>query len=198
LNSLAWASLGFVAGSIPFAVIVGRAVAGVDVRSVADHTPGATNAFRAAGRTAGVASLLLDISKGAAPVAMAIGLGGVDGGWLVPVMLAPVVGHCYSPWLRFRGGKGVATAYGVLIPVSLPLGPVLMPVLMVVAYLLVAPDGWAPVLAGLGTVGALLVTGAPAGVVLGASLVIALVALRYRADLVVLPSRRARAAPSRR
>jgi glycerol-3-phosphate acyltransferase PlsY len=192
LSGLAWSAIGFLVGSIPFSVLVGRLVAGVDVRGVADGNPGATNAFRAAGRSAGVAALVLDISKGAATVSLAVWAGDVSGPWLVPVLIAPVAGHCWSPWLRFRGGKGLATAYGVLIPVTLPLGPVVMPALLVVAYLVVAPDGWAAALASLGTLAGLVLAGASAEVLVGAALVLGLVASRYRADLVTVPHRRRR------
>ena len=121
------------------------------------------------------------LQGGSARLAAAL-VGGVPGWWLVPFIAAPVVGHCWSPWLRLRGGKGVAPAYGTLMPVTFPWGIPLLPLTLVLAWRTVSPDGWAPVLAcGLAVV-ALLVAGAlPAAV--GAAVVLGIIILRYRDDL---------------
>jgi hypothetical protein len=81
--------------------------------------------------------------------------------------------------------------------VSLPLGPVLMPLFLVAVYLLLAPDGWAVLLAGLGTLAYLALAGAPPETIVGAALLFGLVAGRYRDDLATMPHRRGRAAPPR-
>jgi glycerol-3-phosphate acyltransferase PlsY len=99
-------------GSLPFSFWVARR-RGVDVREVGSGNVGATNVLRSAGRTAGVVAFVLDALKGA--------LASLLGGWVDPHgMLAPlaavaaVAGHTYPVWLRFRGGKGVATAFGAI------------------------------------------------------------------------------------
>lgn len=182
LTPVAWIALAWAMGTIPCSVIVTRLLAGADPRSVADGNPGATNAFRAGGRAAGLLSAFLDVSKAAAPAFAAAILGGVPGWWLVPFIAAPVVGHCWSPWLRFRGGKGVAPAYGTLMPVTFPWGIPLLPLALVLAYKTIAPDGWAPVLGSSLAVVLLLAAGAlPAAV--GAAVVVAIIVLRYRDDL---------------
>jgi glycerol-3-phosphate acyltransferase PlsY len=99
---------------IPFGYLIGRA-GGVDVRREGSGNIGATNLLRTRGRVAGALTLVLDILKGAAPVVVARG-------WFPEVPFMPigvafvaVLGHCFSPYLAFRGGKGVATALGAFV-----------------------------------------------------------------------------------
>ena len=105
--------LGYLSGSIPFGLLVVRATRGVDVREQGSGNIGATNVARVAGKTLGAVVLLLDALKGTLPVLLARA---VDGRPVVPaaVGLAAFAGHVAPPWLGFRGGKGVATALGVL------------------------------------------------------------------------------------
>jgi glycerol-3-phosphate acyltransferase PlsY len=112
--------LAFAVGSIPFGVLVARAL-GVDVRRAGSGNIGATNVARTAGKAAGLLTLALDAAKGAAPVALA-DVFGADAGTRALVGLAAILGHVFSPLLGFRGGKGVATAAGafaVLAPAPL-------------------------------------------------------------------------------
>jgi len=111
----------YLIGSIPFALILARRY-GADLRLVGSGNLGATNVMRASGVTAGLIVALLDMAKGAASVWIAEQLGP---GPLLPAAagVAAIVGHVYPIWLRFRGGKGVATACGVfsmLTPLALP------------------------------------------------------------------------------
>jgi acyl phosphate:glycerol-3-phosphate acyltransferase len=107
--------LGYLAGSIPFGVLLTRLFRGVDVRGQGSGNIGATNVARVAGARVGVAVLLLDALKGALPVVAALAL--LPGEVLVPaaVGLSAFLGHVFPVWLRFKGGKGVATALGVLM-----------------------------------------------------------------------------------
>ncbi len=111
---LGWASalvLSFLAGSIPWGWLVARR-RGVDLRQVGSGNVGATNVVRALGVRWGLGVLVLDMLKGFLPV-LAVRLLAPDppvwGGWAAA---SAVAGHVFSPWLRFRGGKGVATAVG--------------------------------------------------------------------------------------
>lgn len=115
--------LGYLIGSVPFALLVARRWGAPDLRTVGSGNLGATNVLRASGMTAGVLVALLDVAKGAAGVLLAARL---DGPSATPAVagLAAIVGHIYPIWLRFRGGKGVATACGVfaaLAPLAIPL-----------------------------------------------------------------------------
>jgi glycerol-3-phosphate acyltransferase PlsY len=103
----------YLIGSIPFSWIVVRLKTGKDIREEGSGNVGATNAMRAAGRWAGALALLLDVAKGVVPVLVARSMGAPP---LVESCVATlaVLGHMYPVWLRFRGGKGVATAAGAL------------------------------------------------------------------------------------
>ena len=108
-------ALGYLCGSVPFGVIVSRALTGKDVRSEGSGNIGATNVARVAGKKLGALVLLLDAAKGAGPVVLARWLFPADPLLHVAVGFAAFVGHVYPVWLRFKGGKGVATALGVLV-----------------------------------------------------------------------------------
>ena len=111
----------YLLGSIPFALILARRW-GSDPRAVGSGNLGAANVMRASGVTAGVLVAVLDIAKGAASVWLAARVS--DGAELPAAAgLAAIVGHIYPIWLRFRGGKGAATACGVfsmLTPLAVP------------------------------------------------------------------------------
>jgi glycerol-3-phosphate acyltransferase PlsY len=110
-TALFWTSFGFIVGSIPFSLLVGRVFLGTDIRRYADGNPGGTNAWRAGGWRVGLIAILLDILKGWAPVFLARRYGLSD--WsLTPVALAPAFGHAFSPFLKFHGGKALAATGG--------------------------------------------------------------------------------------
>ena len=113
-------------GSIPFGFLLGRLMAGEDIRKQGSGNIGATNVSRVLGKKLGVLTLLLDVSKGALPVLIAQSLGlalSIQAFW----GLAAFTGHCFPIWLKFKGGKGVATglgAIGVVAPQSAAIGMV--------------------------------------------------------------------------
>jgi glycerol-3-phosphate acyltransferase PlsY len=107
-------ALGYLAGSIPFGVVVTRLLVGKDVRSEGSGNIGATNVTRVAGKKVGALVLLLDAAKGALPVWLVSTLEPATPWLHVGVAAAAFVGHVFPVWLKFRGGKGVATALGVL------------------------------------------------------------------------------------
>jgi glycerol-3-phosphate acyltransferase PlsY len=107
---------GYLAGSIPFGLVLGRLVLGVDVREVGSGNIGATNVARAGGKGMGVVVLLLDAAKAIVPILVARAvLAGRPGAeaWTMGVAVAAFAGHVFPVWLGFRGGKGVATGLGV-------------------------------------------------------------------------------------
>ena len=114
MTALLYALGGYLAGSIPFAVIVSRILALPDPRTYGSKNIGATNVLRSGNRIAALLTLVGDAGKGWAAVLVARILG-ADAELLAITGLAAFVGHVFPVWLRFRGGKGVATAAGVLI-----------------------------------------------------------------------------------
>jgi acyl phosphate:glycerol-3-phosphate acyltransferase len=111
--------IAFLCGSLPFSVWLGKLFMGLDVRHVGDGNPGATNVFRYGSRVVGLLALVLDISKAAAPVGLAYHNLGVRGLPMVLIAIAPILGHAFSPFLGFRGGKALATALGVWIGLTI-------------------------------------------------------------------------------
>jgi len=114
--------LGYLIGSIPFALLLARRWGTADLRRIGSGNLGAANVMRASGVTAGVLVALLDMAKGAASVALAERF---SDSAAAPAIagFAAIIGHIYPVWLRFRGGKGVATAagvFGVLMPAVVP------------------------------------------------------------------------------
>ncbi len=112
--------LGYLAGSLPFALWVTRYVKGVDIRDRGSGHVTTTNTIRQAGWQWGVLVLLLDIAKGFLPTLFAVRMGLSPWGVALTATLA-VVGHCWPVWAQFRGGMGLATTGGSLLAVS-PLG----------------------------------------------------------------------------
>ncbi|TRD10072.1 glycerol-3-phosphate 1-O-acyltransferase PlsY [Erythrobacter insulae] len=122
------ALLGFVCGSIPFGLLLTKAAGLGDVRDIGSGSIGATNVLRTGNKGLAAATVLLDAAKGALPVLIApilfvqdqatapgfwSDLGGI-------AAIAAVAGHCFTPWLKFKGGKGFATAAGVLLALAWP------------------------------------------------------------------------------
>jgi len=114
MDILFWSLVGFFLGSIPFSLLLGKLFAKKDIRTVGDGNPGGTNALKAGGLKVGIPAILLDIAKGFLPVYLAQKYGVTD--WsLIPVALAPVLGHAFSPFLRFRGGKALGATGGAWV-----------------------------------------------------------------------------------
>ncbi len=117
MTALVLVLLGFGAGAIPFGVIIARRLAGVDIQAHGSGNIGATNVARVLGLVPGLVVLVLDAAKGALPTALALGCTGQLATALA-TGAAAILGHCFSPFLGFRGGKGVATALGVFAVVT--------------------------------------------------------------------------------
>lgn len=114
MTDLLWPLAGFLAGSIPCSYLAGRLLAGKDVRREGSGNVGATNVFRVAGRGAGVTAAAGDVLKSLLPV-LAARFAGAAPSWQAATGAAVVLGHCYSPFLGFRGGKGVISTVAVAL-----------------------------------------------------------------------------------
>jgi glycerol-3-phosphate acyltransferase PlsY len=123
MQSIYWFLVGFIAGSIPFSLWVGKIAIHTDIRTVGDGNPGGTNVWKAGGRFWAILAVLLDGFKGAIPVGLAYYVYKINGWMLIPVALAPLLGHMFSPFLKFHGGKGLATTFGIWLGLTSWLGP---------------------------------------------------------------------------
>jgi acyl-phosphate glycerol 3-phosphate acyltransferase len=143
---LLWSFIGFLSGSVMYAHLLSR-IARVDLRTIGDGNPGAFNLWQAAGYRYGMLAVVLDFMKGFAPVAAALRLDVIhpDDPAFIPIVAAPVLGHLFSPMLRFRGGKGIAVTFGVWS--ALTMFEVTLVYAVILAVLLVigrALNGWRP------------------------------------------------------
>src|SRR6266704_6343215 len=122
-------------GSIPFGLVLARLFGSSDVRKAGSGNIGATNVARVVGPLAGILTLIFDTAKGAAAVWLAGRVTNESATWMTIAAFAVLLGHCFPVWLRFKGGKGVATALGVFLALC-PLAAVsaLLLFLLCVAY----------------------------------------------------------------
>lgn len=108
----------YLLGSVPFGLILGKLFGAGDVRKAGSGNIGATNVARTAGNFAGAMTLLLDAAKGALPVWAAARITEDNATWMMLAGIAAFAGHCFPIWLKFKGGKGVATAAGIFLMLS--------------------------------------------------------------------------------
>jgi glycerol-3-phosphate acyltransferase PlsY len=111
--------LGYLCGSVPFGLVLTRAAGLGDIRGIGSGNIGATNVLRTGNKTLAAATVLLDGLKGVIPVLVAASFGQTA---MLCTGLAALLGHLFPVWLRFKGGKGVATGLGVLLGTFLPVG----------------------------------------------------------------------------
>jgi len=202
---LVWTVIGFMVGSLPFSVWIGRLALKKEITQFGDANPGATNVLRAGGRGWAALALALDALKAALPISLAYYVVGIADWRLVPVALAPVYGHAFSPLLRFHGGKAVAATLGMWIALTLWTVPTLGGFSLLGFTKLVGANGWAVLFANLVILLYLLVMPTafdflhlqPATPILLAIWAgnVALLIYRHRADLSSPPALRRRSQP---
>lgn len=132
----------FLSGAIPFSVWLGKLAMKKDVRDFGDGNPGAMNVFRSGSFLLGLAVLILDVSKGVLPVVWARQGLNYNGWKLVPVAVLPVLGHAFSPFLKFKGGKALAVTLGTWIGLTVWKIPLIAVVVIVAARFVIEPDVW--------------------------------------------------------
>jgi glycerol-3-phosphate acyltransferase PlsY len=175
---------GYGVGSLPLGYLVASRAKGIDLRRVGSGNVGATNAYRSAGLAAALIVILVDVAKGASSVFFAarFATGAADP---VAAGLAAIIGHVYPVWLRFHGGKGVATACGVFWMLA-PLATAISATMFVAVV-------WATRYVSLGSIVAsvalpplALLTDKPLAVVVGAGVAAVLIVQRHRSNLARL------------
>jgi glycerol-3-phosphate acyltransferase PlsY len=176
--------LGYCIGSVPFAFLLSRRLGADDLRRIGSGNIGAANVLRASGVRAGVLVAVLDIAKGALSVALAMRLSS-DPNAPAAAGLAAIVGHVYPMWLRFKGGKGVATACGVF--------SVLTPYAALPAFGMFLLTAWTTRYVSLGSVVATIalppiayVAGSPVSSLVTACAAAVLILFRHRGNLMRL------------
>ena len=133
MTLILWAAIGYLLGSIPFGIVITRALGLGDLRQIGSGNIGATNVLRTGNKPAALATLLLDSGKGAIAVLLARALAGQDAALIAGA--AAFLGHLYPVWLNFKGGKGVATFLGTLLALDWRLGLAACAIWLVTALL---------------------------------------------------------------
>ncbi len=174
-----WAIIAYLIGSIPSGVIIARIMGLGDLRAIGSGNIGATNVLRTGSKKAAASTLVLDAGKGLAAVLLALALAGPDVAQVAG--FAAMIGHCFPVWLRFRGGKGVATFFGVLFGIAWPLGLVAA-VTWIVAAAVFRMSSFAALLASVAAPVFALVAGFGEVVVLTICLCL-LIVVRHRANI---------------
>lgn len=155
-----WMALVFIAflcGSLPFSVWLGKIFLKQDVRQFGDGNPGAANVFRSGSKLVGLIALLLDVTKAAAPVGFAyfnLGLRGIP---MFLIAIAPVLGHVFSPFLGFRGGKAISATLGVWIGLTLWKASLAGVIGVLIGIILMTSSGWSVMLGMAGILPVLLI-----------------------------------------
>ena len=116
-----WALFGYGLGSVPWGMILARVMGLGDLRSIGSGNIGATNVLRTGNKVAAAMTLVLDAGKGAVALLLARAITGADDATQLAA-LAAMLGHCYPIWLKFKGGKGVATFLGIMLALAFPMG----------------------------------------------------------------------------
>lgn len=182
-NAIFLTVLGYFLGSLMWSYWLGKWVLRRDIRELGDGNPGAWNLMRTGNMMVAGVGVFLDIGKGVIPAGLAMTFVPVSGWELVPVALAPVIGHAYSPWMGWKGGKAVAVTAGV----QMGLHPLLIAVVgvpvFVGSFLLMNLSGWAVAVTIVILFAAMLIIGAPAPILVIWVLQSALLLYKYRADL---------------
>ncbi|HTY81980.1 MAG TPA: glycerol-3-phosphate acyltransferase [Dehalococcoidales bacterium] len=131
--------------SVPFSILVGKWILHEDIRHFGDGNPGAANVFKAGGQKSGVLAVLLDVAKGIPFVLLAYFVFDLPAPSLVAIGIAAVLGHAWSPFLGWRGGKAIAVTFGVLL--AYPRHEILLAfiIFMVFGFLFIDSDSWVPV-----------------------------------------------------
>jgi glycerol-3-phosphate acyltransferase PlsY len=166
IYNLLWILFAFLCGSLPLSYWLGKIFLKVDIRNFGDGNPGGTNVWKAGGKWWGMLAIFLDGLKGLVPVALAIYAGGIGGWVLVLVSLAPLLGHVYTPFLNFQGGKALATTFGVWTALTLYEVPLVLGISLGFWLWLFRTEGWA-VLAGMLSLAVYLLVWHPDRVLIG-------------------------------
>ncbi|HEX8727000.1 MAG TPA: glycerol-3-phosphate acyltransferase [Ktedonobacterales bacterium] len=158
---LLWVAATYLLGAIPWSVWLGQLFFRVDPRAQRDGNPGAANSFRTAGWRLGVAVLALDFFKAFIPVAAARWLVQVPGAGLFWIALMPTLGHAFSIFLRFRGGRGIVVMFGVWAGLTLYVAPLALGAAAIAGVLLLKNDELRALAIPIVLIAFLLVTHAP-------------------------------------
>lgn len=174
-----WGVIGYLLGSVPFGMVLARVMNLGNLREIGSGNIGATNVLRTGNKKAAALTLILDAGKGAAALLLARMFAGEDAAQLAG--LAAMFGHCYPVWLKFAGGKGVATFLGILLALAFPVGAACCAAWLVGA-LVTRTSSMGALVAAASSTFFMVFLGAPTALVMGIILTL-LIFWRHRANI---------------
>jgi glycerol-3-phosphate acyltransferase PlsY len=182
----------FLLGAIPFSVIIGRWLLDKDITTYGDGNPGAANVFRAGGQKVGLLAVFLDIAKGVPFVLLAHTVLHLSDLSIIIVAISAILGHAFSPFLRWQGGKAIAVTFGVLL--ALPQHDILFAFMACtfLGFLLIEVDAWTVLFGATGTLAYLAVTRGSSWELLLMIFILAILAVKHFEALHTLPRFRGR------
>ncbi|NPA14476.1 MAG: glycerol-3-phosphate 1-O-acyltransferase PlsY [Aquificae bacterium] len=173
--------LTYLVGGIPFGYLLGK-LKGIDIRKHGSGNVGATNVARVLGKPYGVAVYILDFLKGFIPTYLAVKIYGLDSYMVTLVGLAAILGHMFSPFLGFKGGKGVATASGVLFGINPLLGLAVLTIWFVI-YKLSGYVSVASILAAFSAIFLVGMLGYPLNIIILVTLAAVLILVKHKSNI---------------
>lgn len=187
VTTLILAAISFALGSVPFSVILGRLLLDKDITKYGDGNPGAANVFKAGSPVLGFAAVLLDLSKGVPILILARLYYEMQPAGLVVIGMAAILGHAYSPVLRFRGGKAVAVTFGTLIGMLEPAMLFPFTISVVLAVLTMKNHSWVVMMGPAGAMAFLLLTASPGWQILYIFLIATIFTVKHHSRLAESP-----------
>ena len=182
----------FLLGACPFSLIIGRWFLRKDIRDYGDGNPGAVNVFRAGGSKIGYLAVLLDVAKGIPFVLLAHVHFELSSLAVVLIALCAILGHAFSPFLRWRGGKAIAVTFGVLVVMPQYEAFFAFTALVIIGALLIENDSWGMMFGASGTLVFLALTGQSSWELILMLSILVLFTIKQFRDLRTLPSFRGR------
>ena len=181
------ALVAFLLGAFPFSVLIGRWFLRKDITAYGDGNPGAANVFRAGGRKLGYLAVFLDVAKGVPVVFLAYSFFGLPDLAIVAVAIGAILGHAFSPFLRWRGGKSVAVTFGVLLALPQHEMLIVFIIFVVLGFLFIEIDAWTVMFGAIGSLSYLAVTRGSSWETLLMLCILAIFAVKHFEELRILP-----------
>lgn len=184
MHGLSYVFLSFLSGAVPYSVILGKLLLREDIREYGDGNPGAANVWRAGGPFFGLTAIVLDMLKAFLPVYYAMVYCDFPDNILMAIAIAPVAGHAFSPFLHFRGGKAVASTYGIWLAIfGVTGGLLVMGATSALFFILQTIDAWSVIMGMVALFVYLFLSDAETCIRLLCLLNLTIVAYKHRKDL---------------
>ena len=185
--TLILAILSYLLGSCPFSVWVGKLALGKDIRGYGDGNPGAANVFRTGSRFWGIVALLADVVKGMPFILIARLVFGLPQATIYIIAVCAVLGHGYSPFLGFRGGKALAVFGGTLLAIPQWDMVISFAIFLFIGFLFIESDSWTVILAAAGSLTYLILSRADMLETLFIASVLVVFAIKHLRSLRMVP-----------